>query len=65
VLSTDVPIGESEPSGGEGFDEDSTGDNCPLSDGLDSFVLQNQKLYLTLFDPLIIERRKQDALFVI
>jgi len=48
VLSTDVPTGEPELSGGDGFEDDPMGDNCPLSDGLNSFVLQHHTtFYLT------------------
>jgi len=41
VFSVDVPTGQPESSGGEGFEDDPTGDSCPLSDGLNSFVLQS------------------------
>jgi len=46
VLSTDISTGEPESSGGDGFEDDPTGDSCPLSDGLNSFVLQNHTLHL-------------------
>lgn len=42
MLSADVPTGEPESSGGDGFEDDPTGDNCPLSDGLISFVLEKK-----------------------
>jgi len=48
VLSADVPTGEPVSSGGEGFEDDPTGDNCPLSDGLNSFVLHSHKQHLKL-----------------
>jgi len=41
VPSADIPSGEPESSGGEGFEDDPAGDSCPLSDGLNSFVLQS------------------------
>ena len=56
VLSTDVPTGEPESSGGDGFEDDPAGDNCPLSDGLTSFVLQNHILRIQLkFKPSITQ----------
>ena len=41
MFSVDVPTGEPDSSGGNAFDDDPTGDNCPLCDGLDSFVLHS------------------------
>lgn len=41
MFSVDVPTGEPDSSGGNALDDDPTGDNCPLCDGLDSFVLHS------------------------